>query len=69
MPTNTQTVDAEVIPPDEKQVGVGIPNIRFNLGTTLQSPFFWLVVGLGIGAYIGWGQGKSKQSRNEMPWI
>lgn len=36
---------------------------RFNLATTLQSPFFWLSVGIiGTIVYQHWNKGKNKSS-------
>jgi len=48
---STTAEDVEVLPPDNSAC---VPRIRFNLGTTLQSPFFWLLLGVGVGVGVSY---------------
>lgn len=53
MPTTNKSepVDVDVLPPGPVN-GVMTNPVRFSLGTTLQSPFFWLVIGVALGVWI-----------------
>lgn len=41
------------------------PPVRFNMASTVQSPFFWVVVGIGVGLGLSWwlGSDRKKEKR------
>jgi hypothetical protein len=47
MPDQDQTVPA---------TKVGVTPVKFDGSTTFQSPFFWIVIGIGIGWWIARGK-------------
>jgi hypothetical protein len=51
--TPTQVIEPEVLPPQRGPV-------RLDLRTSLCSPYFWLLLGLGAGLYLGFHLGRKK---------
>mgnify|MGYP003342016999 FL=1 len=50
----------EVLPPATPTFTV--PKVKVDLNSTLQSPFFWLLIGIGVGCYL-WHR------KNKKGWV
>ncbi len=49
---STTVVDDNVSPIPPQTTVIGAPKVAFNVQSTLQSPFFWLIVGVIAGVFV-----------------